>query len=523
MLTLFAGACGADVGLSRAGFDHILGVEIDPDAAEAGRQAGFPVATGDVGDLSLYVKDCRPTVIWSSFPCQDHSTAGPRVGGGGDRNGWPATLEVIDHVNPVWVIAENVTGLVQHNSKAHRGEGPDGSVRDKPPSVDEHGLLVDQEWWRRCSACWLHRFLLPSLRERFAWVDHRVLDAADFGVPQRRRRVFIVAGPGPIAWPSPTHSGESLAKAKWVTEDYWQDAEGPVGEPSAQEARWLKQLEQLDLFRPQPPRFSLQPWSTVRHALGLAAWAPAVGWDAAFQGEARSPDQPSSQPVAGGNAMGGLYGWPERPSVALSSSQNTGPADNRREHVVSIDLPAPTVRAQDGTGHQLVSATSVGVRVLGGGANPRERGDLETRALRDLTDEPCTTIAAQVGGGAGNAGPFIETRAATEPGRLDRPSPTVTTTEEKGTRGDNMNRLLPSGAVSGGPDRAADAFWLATGRRRLTVQECAALQGFPAEHPFQGTLSAQYRQVGNAVPPVLAEVVSAAVKDANWRTRGEEG
>ena len=65
-----------------------------------------------------------------------------------------------------------------------------------------------------------------------------------------------------------------------------------------------------------------------------------------------------------------------------------------------------------------------------------------------------------------------------------------------------------------GYNRASDLLYVATGRRRLTVQECAALQGFPAWATFHGTKIAQYRQVGNAVPPKLAQVVVAAVMRA---------
>lgn len=50
-----------------------------------------------------------------------------------------------------------------------------------------------------------------------------------------------------------------------------------------------------------------------------------------------------------------------------------------------------------------------------------------------------------------------------------------------------------------------------TGRRRLTVAECAVLQGFPADHPFKGTKASQYMQVGNAVPPALAEAIARAI------------
>ena len=50
--------------------------------------------------------------------------------------------------------------------------------------------------------------------------------------------------------------------------------------------------------------------------------------------------------------------------------------------------------------------------------------------------------------------------------------------------------------------------------RRLTVQEAAAVQGFPADMEWRGRQSAVYRQIGNAVPPSLARAVAVAVKDA---------
>lgn len=52
-------------------------------------------------------------------------------------------------------------------------------------------------------------------------------------------------------------------------------------------------------------------------------------------------------------------------------------------------------------------------------------------------------------------------------------------------------------------------------RRMLTPAECARLQNFPVGHPFQGGRGAQYRQIGNAVPPTLAEVVGRALLEAS--------
>jgi DNA (cytosine-5)-methyltransferase 1 len=98
-------------------------------------------------------------------------------------------------------------------------------------------------------------------------------------------------------------------------------------------------------------------------------------------------------------------------------------------------------------------------------------------------------------------------KAASRPEWLDRPAPTVVTVEVKGTRA----CAATGWGWSGGPDRASDAAFLATGRRRLTPEECAILVGFPSDYPFQGTKVDKYRQIGNAVAPVMGEVVGRGI------------
>ncbi len=59
-------------------------------------------------------------------------------------------------------------------------------------------------------------------------------------------------------------------------------------------------------------------------------------------------------------------------------------------------------------------------------------------------------------------------------------------------------------AGEGEPQFAVDAV-------RLTVQQAAVVQTFPADYPFQGTRGKQYQQIGNAIPPSLAEAILRAV------------
>lgn len=172
-LELFAGAGGAAIGLERAGFTHAALVEWDADACATLRAAGLgPVVEGDVRDLDAIAAAVGPgpvDVLWSSFPCQAFSSAGKKRGAADERNGWPWTLDAIDRFCPTWFLGENVRGLAS------------------PPGD------------------YLSNSILHSLRARFAHAGWWLLDAADYGVPQHRRRVILWAGPHPLEMPAQTH------------------------------------------------------------------------------------------------------------------------------------------------------------------------------------------------------------------------------------------------------------------------------------------------------------------------------
>jgi len=452
-LTLFAGAGGADVGMAAAGCHHVLGIEWDRDAAATSQAAGFPVIHADVRNALLYPPLAGSIdLVWASPPCQDWSTAGKREGAQGGRNGWPWTLDAVDAVRPTWLVAENVRGMLFHKRKLHKAEGNPEWLQDP----------------RQCPACWFRKMLLPDLQARFAWVGWKVLNAADFGVPQNRQRLIILAGPKEVAWPAPTHSGIALAHAKWTTGTYWQEwGMDPVGAPSKKEQGWLKK-----------PDDGLRPWRTVRQALGLG------GVLEASRNTSANPNQErprcTDEPAQAIGTKGNLYASPPGSQAVW--------AEDPKHRTVELDEPSTTIRS-GGDGH---SAPPVWIRVVGGGHNPNNADDAHARTLRDLTDEPCTTIAAQVGGGAGNAGTFVTRGALPQSQRAIRPD-------------------LPADTLTAGSPTGNHAPFVEPGRRRLTVEECATLQGFPDGYPFQGTKTARYRQVGNAVPPKLAEAIIRAL------------
>ena len=181
VIELFAGAGGAALGLEAAGLEHAALVEWDPDACAVMRAAGLaPVVEADVRDLDTIerVAGASCDLLWSSWPCQPWSHAGSRKGEHDDRNGWPWTLDAIDRFRPAWFLGENVRGLLSSS------------------------YFVD--------------VILPDLQRRYRHVGHWLLDAADYGVPQHRRRVFVWAGPAPLVPPTRTH-GPGMFTQPWVT------------------------------------------------------------------------------------------------------------------------------------------------------------------------------------------------------------------------------------------------------------------------------------------------------------------
>ena len=158
VLSLFSGVGGFDLGLERAGMEIIGQAENDEKACGVLRRHWPEVRLHtDVHDIQA--SDYPDVdVICGGFPCQDISVAGKQKGiNRGDKSVlWWEFYRIIHDIRPQWVIIENVANLLNIN------QGRDlGAIIG---SLDELGYVG--EW--------------------------RILDSQGFGVPQRRRRVFIV-------------------------------------------------------------------------------------------------------------------------------------------------------------------------------------------------------------------------------------------------------------------------------------------------------------------------------------------
>lgn len=164
-VSLFAGVGGADLGMEAAGIPTVLACEIDKNA-RAVLAHRFPHATLHDDVRTLTGDDLRRagavperTILSGGFPCQPFSVAGHRRGmGGDDERGdlyWQIS-RLLAEFPARWIVLENVPGLL---------------------SIDGGRTFGT---------------ILGDLGELGYGVAYRVLDAQHFGVPQRRRRVFIV-------------------------------------------------------------------------------------------------------------------------------------------------------------------------------------------------------------------------------------------------------------------------------------------------------------------------------------------
>jgi DNA (cytosine-5)-methyltransferase 1 len=173
-ISLFSGAGGFEIGFERAGIKTILQAENDPwclrvlgrhwpdtervtDVRSVGGDGAFSPTTGQ--QLARGID-----LIYGGFPCQDVSVAGKRAGFRGERSSlWHEFHRILREMRPRWTVIENVPGLLSSNS------GRDFAT------------------------------VLLGLEELgYGW-SYRILDARHFGVPQRRRRVFVVGCLGDAA------------------------------------------------------------------------------------------------------------------------------------------------------------------------------------------------------------------------------------------------------------------------------------------------------------------------------------
>lgn len=178
VIDLFAGCGGLALGFEAAGFQTV-GYEILEDACATYRH-NLPGSCYQVNLTPLFDLDAA-TVIIGGPPCQPFSVGGHQLGLQDSRDGFPTFISAVARYHPQLALFENVRGMLFRN-KAYFEE------------------------------------IVLALQELGYIVEWQILNAADYGVPQKRERLFCIAHLGGWQWPVKTHihspytAGEALGE-----------------------------------------------------------------------------------------------------------------------------------------------------------------------------------------------------------------------------------------------------------------------------------------------------------------------
>ena len=260
---LFAGAGGLALGTSRAGFQHSAVVEWDQNACDTIRKnnslgvISWPIHQADVRkfDFSTYEE---PDLLAGGPPCQPFSIGGKHRGQSDSRNLFPEAIRAIRETRPKAVMIENVRGILRP-AFAKFFESVLLQIT-YPEVVQKPG----EDWKEHLSR--LEEFHTRGRQKGLSYqVVFRRLNAADYGVPQRRERVIIVGfrNDVPARWsfPEPTHSKDALIYDQWVSGEYWERHK------ISKKNRPAKSDYQRKLDFLEGEGTTLLPWVTVRDAI----------------------------------------------------------------------------------------------------------------------------------------------------------------------------------------------------------------------------------------------------------------
>lgn len=262
-LEIFSGAGGLAKGLELAGFQHSAFVEFNKHACVSLCENfdAEKVFFGDIRDFDLSAME-GVDIVAGGPPCQPFSLGGKHRADQDNRDMFPYAIRAIEKLTPKAFVFENVKGLLRQSFAGYfeyiilRLTYP-GFIAE--PGADWKDHLHD-----------LRSISQLAYAGTKYDVSFKLINAADYGVPQTRERVVIVGISddigAPWAFPAQTHSEDRLLWDMYVTGEYWArhnipDSVRTPTIPSMRE-KIARLKEKYGMFAPEQ-----LPWRTVRDAL----------------------------------------------------------------------------------------------------------------------------------------------------------------------------------------------------------------------------------------------------------------
>jgi DNA (cytosine-5)-methyltransferase 1 len=263
-LELFSGVGGLAEGLKLAGFEHKALLEWNKDAC-ASLKLNFKktdILHEDVRSFD-FLKYKGVEFIAGGPPCQPFSLGGKHKGQMDSRDMFPYAIKGIRELQPMAFVFENVKGLLRQSFSSYFNYI---ILQLTYPEIikDEN-----EDWFSHFSR--LEQTHTKGTYTKLKYnVVFRLVNAANYGVPQKRERVIIVGIKDSLntswSFPEETHSYDRLFWDKFVTKEYWDKHKVPKSKreivTSEMKNTAAKLQDRFGLF--EPPT---QPWVTIREAL----------------------------------------------------------------------------------------------------------------------------------------------------------------------------------------------------------------------------------------------------------------
>ena len=271
-IELFTGAGGLALGLEKAGCHHESMFEFNAQACDTIRY-NIAHRQPQAQNWTLHqtdVRDVRYSELFDSIelvaggpPCQPFSMGGKARGRNDSRDMFPEAVRAVRELQPKCFVFENVKGLLRESFASYFNyiilqlSFPLVTRKDGEDWTEHLSRLEEIQTSGHC-------------QELGYRVVFRLLNAADYGIPQYRHRVFIVGFRSDLGlewhFPQTTHCLDRLLWEQWVTGEYWDlhkvDSKARPTIPKSAQSRvdWLK--ANYCLIEPEGTRYQ-----TVRDAL----------------------------------------------------------------------------------------------------------------------------------------------------------------------------------------------------------------------------------------------------------------
>ena len=182
--SVFSGIGGPEVAAVMLGWQNLFHCEINP-FGKAVLDYWFPNSKSyeDITKTDFTEWRGKVTVLTGGFPCQPFSYAGRRAGAEDDRYLWPYMFRCIDQIQPDWVVAENVAGIL---TMVEQGE-----VSEVASTADLFDTGDRVRGYRLRETFTLQR-ICDDLESHGYTVQPVLILACAVGAPHRRDRVFII-------------------------------------------------------------------------------------------------------------------------------------------------------------------------------------------------------------------------------------------------------------------------------------------------------------------------------------------